>query len=58
MHELRHTTPSILMAMGVDQRVIMQILRHSTIVLTANLYTHVADPTVRAALDKIDGALG
>lgn len=58
MHELRHSTPSILLAMGVDQRVIMQILRHSTIVLTANLYTHVADPTVRAALDKIDEAFG
>lgn len=58
LHELRHSTPSILLALGVDQRVIMQILRHSTIVLTANLYTHVADPLVREALDKIDGAFG
>lgn len=57
MHELRHSTPSILLSMGVDQRVIMQILRHSTIVLTANLYTHVADPTVRAALNQIDRGL-
>lgn len=57
LHELRHSTPSILLSLGVDQPVIMQILRHSTIVLTANLYTHVADPLVREALDRIDGAL-
>lgn len=58
MHELRHSAPSILLSLGVDQRVIMRILRHSTIVLTANLYTHVVDPLVSDALDKIDGALG
>jgi len=57
LHELRHSTPSILLSLGVDQRVIMSILRHSTIVLTANLYTHVANPLVREALARIDDAL-
>ncbi len=58
MHELRHSAPSILLSLGVDQRVIMRILRHSTIVLTANLYTHVVDPLVRSAVDRIDSILG
>lgn len=57
MHELRHSTPSILLSLGIDQRVIMHLLRHSTIVLTANLYTHVADPLVRDAVKRIDDAL-
>jgi integrase len=56
MHELRHSAPSILLALGVDQRVIMRVLRHSTIVLTANLYTHVVDPLVKDAMDRIDTA--
>lgn len=58
MHQLRHTTPSILLRLGVDQRVIMRVLRHSTIVLTADLYTHVVDSLVEEALDQIDDAFG
>jgi integrase len=58
MHELRHSAPSILLALGVDQRVIMRVLRHSTIVLTANLYTHVVDPLVTDAVNRIDRAFG
>ncbi len=58
LHELRHTTPSILLGLGVDQRVLMRILRHSTITLTANLYTHVVDPLVSHALSRIDDLLG
>jgi integrase len=56
MHELRHSAPSILLSLGVDQRVIMRVLRHSTIVLTANLYTHVVDPLVAEAVGRIDRA--
>lgn len=56
MHELRHSAPSILLSLGVDQRVIMRVLRHSTIVLTANLYTHVVDPLVEEAVRRIDVA--
>lgn len=58
LHSLRHTTPSILLGLGVDQRVIMQVLRHSTILLTADLYTHVVDPLVQDAVDRIDSAFG
>jgi integrase len=58
MHELRHSAPSILLALGVDQRVIMRVLRHSTIVLTANLYTHVVDPLVADAVGRIDRVFG
>jgi integrase len=58
MHELRHSAPSILLTLGVDQRVIMRVLRHSTIVLTANLYTHVVDPLVTDAVNRIDRAFG
>ena len=57
-HELRHSSASLLLAQGVDQRIIMEVLRHSTIGLTADLYTHVVSAQLRDALDRLDAALG
>ena len=39
-HSLRHTTGSWLAAAGVHPKTIQQILRHSTITLTMDTYTH------------------
>jgi len=39
-HALRHTTGSWLAAAGVHPKIIQQILRHSTITLTMDIYTH------------------
>jgi integrase len=54
-HDLRHGTASLLIAQGVDLRVVMEILGHSTITLTANTYAHVSEAlldTARVALDR------
>lgn len=40
-HALRHTTGSLLAASGVHPKVAQKIMRHSTIELTMNFYTHV-----------------
>lgn len=56
--KLRHSAASLLLAQGVDQRVIMEVLRHSTIRLAADLYTHVVGPQLRDALERLDDALG
>ncbi len=39
-HSLRHTTGSFLAAAGVHPKVAQEILRHSKIELTMNIYTH------------------
>jgi len=39
-HALRHTTGSFLAAAGVHPKVAMEIMRHSRIDLTMNIYTH------------------
>ena len=39
-HALRHTTGSWLSASGVHPKVAQQIMRHSTINMTMNIYTH------------------
>jgi integrase len=59
LHDLRHTCATILLAQGVDTRTIMEILGHSTIVLTMNTYAHVLPEHQATALDKLEkGAWG
>lgn len=58
VHDLRHTCASLLLAQGVDARVIMETLGHSTITMTLDTYAHVMQMTPRAAADRMDDALG
>jgi integrase len=53
LHDLRHTTASLLLAQGVSARVAMEMLGHSQISVTMNTYTHVAPVQNRDAADRI-----
>ena len=57
LHDLRHTCVSLLLALGVNPRVVMEIVGHSALEMTMNVYGHVAVDQQRAALDKLDGLL-
>ena len=39
-HDLRHTCASLLLAMGVDMKVIQKYLGHSNMSTTADIYSH------------------
>lgn len=56
-HDLRHSAASLLLAQGVQLRTIMELLGHSTIVLTANTYSHVMPEAMRDAAEKMDVVL-
>jgi integrase len=56
-HDLRHSCASLLAAQGVPARVAMEILGHSNISTTLNIYTHVAPEISREAAALIDQAL-
>ena len=56
-HDARHGDATYLLAAGVDMRTVMEILGHSNIATTANLYSHVLPQLKRAAADKIGGLL-
>jgi integrase len=53
-HASRHTAASILLAQGVDLRVVMEVLGHSQIALTANTYAHVLENLHDDAAAKMD----
>ncbi|MDT0317972.1 tyrosine-type recombinase/integrase [Streptomyces millisiae] len=58
VHDTRHTCGSLLTAMDVHPRIAMQILRHSEIAVTMDVYTHIPSKETRRALRKLGNALG
>jgi site-specific recombinase XerD len=56
VHDARHTAATLLLAQGVDQRVVMQILGHSQISMTSK-YAHVLPQVMTDAADRIGTAL-
>jgi integrase len=56
-HDLRHSAASLLLAQGVQMRVVMELLGHSTIKLTADTYSHVFPEVMRDAAKAMDKAL-
>ena len=57
-HDLRHGAASLLLAQGVHPRVVMEMLGHSTIALTMNVYSHVIPELQREAADKMEAVFG
>jgi len=56
-HDLRHTTASLLLFQKVHPRVVMDLLGHSEIRVTMDLYSHVAPVLQREAADEMDALL-
>ena len=56
-HDLRHRAASLLLAENVQPRDIMEVLGHSQIGLTMNLYSHVMKPALQNAADRMDSLL-
>jgi len=53
----RHTCGSLLAALEVHPRVATQILRHSKIAVTMEIYTHIPSQLTRNALHKLGDSL-
>jgi integrase len=57
-HDLRHTAATLMLSMGVHPKMASEMLGHSTIAITLDLYSHVTANMQRQAADAIDAALG
>ena len=58
LHDLRHTAASVMLALGVAPRVVMEVLGHSQISITMNTYSHVSPVLSREAADQIEVLFG
>ena len=57
LHDLRHSCATLLLAQGVNPRVVMETLGHSQVSLTLNTYSHVLPALQRDAAARMDAAL-
>lgn len=58
VHDLRHTCATLLLASGVSGREVMELLGHSSIGITMNVYGHVLDESKRRMASRMDGLFG
>ncbi|MGB6453876.1 MAG: tyrosine-type recombinase/integrase [Streptosporangiaceae bacterium] len=58
LHDLRHGCATLLLAKGVPDRVIMEVLGHAEIGVTMNTYAHVLPVLRQEATDAIDELFG
>jgi site-specific recombinase XerC len=56
-HDLRHTCATLLIEAGVSLVTVKELLGHSTITITANIYTHTRLPHQASALGQLDTQL-
>ncbi|HYT10451.1 MAG TPA: tyrosine-type recombinase/integrase [Mycobacteriales bacterium] len=52
LHDLRHGAATLTLAAGADMKIVSQLLRHSSITITADTYTSVLPQVARDAAEK------
>ena len=52
-HDLRHAAASFMLAEGVSLKVAQEVLGHSTIAVTADIYSHVMPAATRDATERV-----
>lgn len=57
-HDLRHTAATLLLAQGVPLWQVQEILGHSSIQVTKDMYGHLEVEHLRGAADQMEGVLG
>jgi integrase len=58
LHDLRHSAATILMAMKVPIKVIQELLGHSSVMITLNVYGHVLPSMQDEAVDNMERLFG
>jgi site-specific recombinase XerD len=57
VHDLRHTTATVLLEAGAHPKLVQDLLGHSTVALTLNTYSHVTSGLSREAARTMDAVL-
>ncbi len=58
VHTLRHSAAVAWLEAGVHIKAVADLLGHSSISITGDIYGHTSEVTTRAAIDGLTGALG
>ena len=55
-HDLRHSAATLLLGMGVHPKIAQEILGHSNVGITLNVYSHVLPSMQKDAMDMLHNA--
>ena len=58
VHTLRHSAAVSWLESGVHIKAVADLLGHSSIAITGDVYGHTSDDAARAAIEGLTGALG
>ena len=53
-HDLRHTSATLLFALGTNPKVLQELLGQSNIAVTMDVYSHALPTTQQEAMNKLD----
>ncbi len=57
-HDLRHSAATLLLSEGVHPKVVQEMLGHSTISMTMDVYSHVLPSMQQDAVSRLNTVLG
>ncbi|MBV9019862.1 MAG: site-specific integrase [Chloroflexi bacterium] len=57
-HDLRHSAATLLLSLGVHPKVVQEILGHSQITMTMDIYSHVLPSMHEEAMHPLNEAIG
>jgi integrase len=56
-HDLRHSAATLLLSLGVHPKVVQELLGHSQISMTLDIYSHVLPTMRKEAMERLTKAL-
>jgi integrase len=57
-HDLRHSAATLLLGLGINPKIVSEMLGHSQIAITLDLYSHVTATMQQEAVRAFEGLLG
>lgn len=57
-HDLRHTAATLMLRQGIHPKIVAEMLGHSTVSMTLDIYSHVIPDMQRGATEALDRLLG
>lgn len=58
VHSLRHSAATAMLEAGVNIKAVSDLLGHSSVSITGDIYGHTSDDSARAAISKLSDAMG
>lgn len=56
-HDLRHSTATLLLSIGIHPKIVQELLGHSQILVTLEIYSHVLPPLQQEAIQQFNAVL-